>query len=158
MGEPAGVCGEVDEMRLRRGRLAPYGRWMRRIVALCIALCTGFSACGSEGAAPNGELVASSGSFTGTLEASPLEVGLNTAEVSLIDADGAPLEGATVSISPWMPAHGHGTETVEAEATDVAGAYATERLRFQMGGVWELRVHVVHGDDEGELVATIEVP
>jgi nitrogen fixation protein FixH len=145
-------------MRLRRAGLAPYGRWMRRIVTLCIALCAGSAGCGSGGTAATGELVASSGSLTGTLEASPLEVGLNTAEVSLLDAEGAPLEGATVTISPWMPAHGHGTETVEAEATGVAGTYATERLRFQMGGVWELRVHVVHGDDEGELVATIEVP
>jgi YtkA-like len=145
-------------MRLRCGRLAPYGREMRPFVALCIALCAGSSGCGSEGARANGELLASSGSFTGTLEASPLEVGLNNAEVLLLDADGAPLEGAAVRISPWMPAHGHGTETVEAEATGVAGAYATDRLRFQMGGVWELRVHVVHGDDEGELVATIEVP
>jgi YtkA-like len=145
-------------MRLRRARLAPYGLWMRRIVALCIALCAGSTGCGSGGTAASGELVTSSGSFTGTLEASPLEVGLNTAEVSLSDADGAPLEEATVTISPWMPAHGHGTETVDAEATEVAGTYATQRLRFQMGGVWELRVRVVHGDDEGELVATIEVP
>lgn len=131
---------------------------MRPIAALCIAISLCSWSCGPGSAAPNGELVADSGPFSGSLAEASFEVGFNRAELTLVDADGVALEGATVTISPWMPAHGHGTETVEAAPTDIPGAYATDRLRFQMGGVWELRVHVVQGDAEGDLVATIEVP
>jgi copper transport protein len=67
---------------------------------------------------------------------SPPISGTATLKLMLVDGTGAPVDNATITVSPLMPAHGH------IEPTDVAkpvpgqpGAY-TMPVNFQMGGGW----------------------
>lgn len=122
-------------------------------------------ACGDDGkgsgadSAKPPELETKEGSWEGSLSLDPWpsEVGDNRLEIDLKDADGEPLEGATVEISPWMPAHGHGSTDVKASEGE-PGHYVTDKLYLNMPGLWELRVHVTRDSDEGRLVASFEVP
>lgn len=115
--------------------------------------------CGSSNSTDAPALKTLEGPWGGeiALHPQPSVVGDNRLELTLRDAQGDPLEGATVEVSPWMPAHGHGSKDVAAEESE-AGHYGTDELHFNMPGVWELRIHVVSGETEGRLVATLEVP
>jgi hypothetical protein len=67
---------------------------------------------------------------------SPPISGTATLKLMLLDGGGKPVEGAKITVSPLMPAHGH------IEPTDVARAVAGEPgaytmpVNFQMGGAW----------------------
>ena len=118
------------------------------------------AACGSdEATASDPVLEAESGPFDGTLtiEPNPPHVGTHHVVITLdADAEGAPLEGANVMLSPWMPAHGHGSTDVEA-IEQAPGVYIADDVWLNMPGVWDLRVHV-DADEQGDLTATVEVP
>jgi hypothetical protein len=130
------------------------------IFRVLIALAIGGAACGDNSVATgDGPLTLRTGTCSGELDLdpSPCVVGDNAAQLTLRDAFGAALEGATVTVSPWMPAHGHGSIDVMA-AEQEPGVYTTQQVRFSMAGRWELHIHVVSGDEEGQLVAILEVP
>ncbi|HWE28725.1 MAG TPA: FixH family protein [Polyangia bacterium] len=65
--------------------------------------------------------------------------------IAVADATtGAAVSGATISVLPWMPDHGHGT-SVHAVVTEVAGApgqYALEPLYFFMAGYWTVTLTI----------------
>lgn len=128
--------------------------------ALSGLLCSlALGACGSgDGGEKLGVLRAQSGPFDGeiTLDSDSPAVGDHEADLTLVDGKGEPLDGAQVQVTPFMPAHGHGSDEVDA-AESKPGRYVAKALSLFMPGVWELRVHVVQGDDEGQLVATYEV-
>jgi hypothetical protein len=116
---------------------------------------------GCAGAASSSEaeltLRAEDGPFAGTLTIEPPHVGQHRVVLVLEDREGsAPLEGARVTLSPWMPAHGHGSEDVEVFEEE-PGVYVTEDVWFNMPGIWDLRVRV-EAEEQGELIATVEVP
>jgi len=123
-----------------------------------IAGCDGASTASSEVM-----LHAEDGPFEGTLmiDPSPPQVGQHHVVVVLSsDPEGQePLEGAKVRLSPWMPAHGHGSTDVEAVEAE-PGVYVADDVWLNMPGIWDLRVHVDANDaaEQGDLVATVEVP
>lgn len=122
----------------------------------------GICALAGCGAASSSEaelmLRAEDGPFAGTLTIESPHVGKHRVVLVLNeDAEGsAPLEGARVTLSPWMPAHGHGTEDVEVFEEE-PGVYVTEDVWFNMPGIWDLRVRV-EAEEYGDLIATVEVP
>lgn len=62
------------------------------------------------------------------------------------DAQGAPIDGADVSIVPFMPDHGHGSalkSTVTSTGAD--GKYTVSRVYLPMAGFWEITVTVTRG-------------
>lgn len=62
-----------------------------------------------------------------------------TYELHIQDGDGNPVEGATVEIGGGMPDHGHGFPTEPSvAATDEAGVYLVEGVKYQMSGFWEM--------------------
>jgi len=133
---------------------------MTRIPACVAVLFTalGVASCGAESVeAPTLKVV--DGSFQGELSRSPAPsvVGENTLTLELRDENGEPLETATVVISPWMPAHGHGSRDVTADE-EQPGRYVTKRLLFNMPGRWDLRVAVEVDGEEGHLLGSLEVP
>lgn len=56
--------------------------------------------------------------------------------LTLVDGSRTPIEGATVSVSPFMPAHAHVEPTsVAVPVPDQPGAYSS-KVEFDMGGAW----------------------
>ena len=125
---------------------------MRRnlsIAAISILLC---AACGSSSDRDepdfSGDPVA-----TMTLDGGTIHVEIRTSpqppvkgpadvELRLADAEGgAPVDGLTIHVTPWMEAHGHGSATVEAKAGG-EGRYVAKDVLFSMAGPWELKLEV----------------
>ncbi len=80
------------------------------------------------------------------------------AEMTLIlTVDGEPLEGAQVSVEPWMPGHGHGSNTDAVVVDEGEGIYRVDDLSFSMAGLWEIRVDVAWDDLETQVVWEVDV-
>ncbi len=62
-----------------------------------------------------------------------------TWELHVEDDAGNPVDGATVTIGGGMPEHGHGFPTQPSVvASDEAGVYLVEGVKYQMSGWWEM--------------------
>jgi YtkA-like len=62
------------------------------------------------------------------------------------DSTGAPVDGATIAVVPYMPAHNHGTQ-VEAVVTPMAnGTYGIAPLYFYMSGLWQTTLTITTAD------------
>jgi hypothetical protein len=56
--------------------------------------------------------------------------------------DATPLDGASITVTPYMPAHGHGTPVV-ADVTDMgSGQYELSPVNLWMPGVWQTTIAV----------------
>ncbi|MBX3162527.1 MAG: FixH family protein [Deltaproteobacteria bacterium] len=65
-------------------------------------------------------------------------------------AGGAPVENATIKVTPFMPAHGHGAgKNALVEPGAEPGRYELSPINLWMPGVWETTVRVTSdaGDD-----------
>ncbi|HRQ77102.1 MAG TPA: FixH family protein [Gemmatimonadaceae bacterium] len=85
------------------------------------------------------------GAYRVTLQPpSPLVVGrLQRVHVQVLDASGAPVNGARLGIDGGMPQHGHGLPTKpRVTGTAGPGTYVVDGLRFNMGGWWEFKVAI----------------
>ena len=68
---------------------------------------------------------------------------LQTVRVRVSDADGKPVDGATISVDGGMPQHGHGLPTQPQVRRSLGdGIYEIEGVRFSMGGWWELKLAI----------------
>ena len=67
--------------------------------------------------------------------------GLNTWTFKVTDASGSAVDNANVTITPWMPDHGHGPSVVP-QVTDAAGVYTGTNIDLFMPGVWQLTFSV----------------
>jgi hypothetical protein len=68
---------------------------------------------------------------------------MQTVRVTVVDANGQPIDDATLAIDGGMPQHGHGLPT-RPRATRClgGGAYDIEGVRFNMGGWWEFEIAI----------------
>jgi len=111
-------------------------------LALALAACAGCSsASGSSGSGSFPiSVMSDSKSLHVELGASPPPVvGTNTVELTVTRvSDGAPQDGLTVDVVPWMPAMDHGTSspTVTPEGD---GKYRVSELYLFMPGTWVLK-------------------
>ena len=83
--------------------------------------------------------------YTATLQPKePLVVRrLQTVAVTIVDAKGRPVEGASIAVDGGMPEHGHGLPTQPRIKRALGnGTYEIEGVRFNMGGWWELRLAI----------------
>ena len=72
--------------------------------------------------------------------------GINKWNVLVKDAAGAPLDGAAIKVTPYMPAHRHGTQ-VDAVVTPASGGvYNIAPLYLYMAGVWQTTLDVTSSD------------
>jgi hypothetical protein len=82
------------------------------------------------------------GAFTVKLSAlDPISpaIGTNVWTLDVADAAGKPVDGATFTIKPWMPDHGHGTQIVpSATPMGVPGEYQIKPLYLFMAGLWQI--------------------
>ena len=72
----------------------------------------------------------------------PPAVGLAASELTVTDATGAPVAGLTLTVVPWMPAHGHGSSTMPDVSETAPGVYVATPISFYMPGQWELRTTI----------------
>jgi hypothetical protein len=64
--------------------------------------------------------------------------------VRITDADGEPIDGATIAVGGGMPEHGDGLPTSpRVTRSHGDGVYQIDGVRFNRGGWWELRLAVV---------------
>jgi hypothetical protein len=141
------------------------------VAGLALALTVVVSACGGGGAspadagpdAPATSLCADdtrAQAFTPGMEAStgdralrvrllaiapapPSKGDENRWHLQVVDAAGAPLDGATISVKGFMPDHGHGTSIVPlVVASGSPGEYDVSRLVLFMPGIWQITITV----------------
>lgn len=74
--------------------------------------------------------------------------GDSTWRIQVTDMDNTPLDGLTVTVTPFMPDHGHGTP-IAAEVSELAepGEYEAGPVNLWMPGLWETTVEVTDGAD-----------
>jgi protein SCO1 len=80
-----------------------------------------------------------------------LKIGPNTLDIVLRDRAGKGVEGAKLSVTPWMPTMGHGVWDKPAVRELGGGTYRVTNVVIIMGGGWELRVAIRKGalEDRG---------
>ncbi|HEY2514375.1 MAG TPA: FixH family protein [Polyangiaceae bacterium] len=126
-------------------------------VLLAVAL-TGLAGCGASG-----EPTSSSSSGAPAFPATPLATvvtmsgqlhvevrtipqppsrGLNTMELAVRDASGAPSAGLTLSVVPWMTSMGHGASVTPTATETAPGTYVVTDVDFAMPGTWEMRTTI----------------
>jgi hypothetical protein len=71
-------------------------------------------------------------------------------------SDGTPVEGASMTIVPWMPAMGHGTPIVPTITALGSGVYSLEDIDLFMAGLWQLRTTTTDPSDQVEPSLQIE--
>jgi hypothetical protein len=66
----------------------------------------------------------------------------NAMTFQLLDAGGLPVDGATLSVVPFMPDHGHGSAVKPTVTAKGGGVYAVANLYYPMPGLWRVTVTV----------------
>ena len=65
----------------------------------------------------------------------------NTWTVQIKDTSGTAFDGATVTVTPFMPAHQHGSPVkTEVTPTGTPGEYMLDPVNMWMPGVWEVTI------------------
>jgi hypothetical protein len=76
--------------------------------------------------------------------------GTNTWNVQIMDAQGTPVDGLTVGVSPYMPDHRHGTSVPAVTTPQGGGSYQITPLYLYMTGYWEVTLDLQQpADDAG---------
>jgi hypothetical protein len=71
--------------------------------------------------------------------------GTNNMTVEVTDAAGAPVAGAKMTVTPFMPDHGHGSSVVPTVTDSGGGKYVVSNVYFVMAGLWRVTFSVVVG-------------
>ena len=72
----------------------------------------------------------------------PPAKGMNEMTIEVVDAAGRPVEGATLTLTAFMPDHGHGSAAAPVVTDEGAGLYTVDRIYLPMTGVWRLTVKI----------------
>jgi hypothetical protein len=150
---------------------------MRRLLSLLGAVLLAAD-CGGQSATPTAPVLefpgapalsvaSASGQLTVAVWWSPAQptVGYDAAPLAITDATGAPVSGLTLTIVPWMAAHGHGASVEPGVSEPMPGVYVATPLDFFMAGNWELMTAIARSTDAGNsgtiddsAQPTVEVP
>lgn len=87
----------------------------------------------------------------------PMIKGTNTWQLGLTDTSGNPVTNADITITPYMPDHGHGTSII-AKATAKDGGYELTPLYLFMGGIWEVTIAAKTDTLDDSAVFTFCIP
>lgn len=85
----------------------------------------------------------------------PPAKGDNAWNLSITDAAGAAVDGATIKVKTWMPDHAHGSSIVPLVAASGGGKYALTRLNLFMPGIWEITFTIARGDTTETAIFTL---
>jgi len=86
-----------------------------------------------------------------------LDVGVNTFDIILRDKTGKKVNGAEITVVPWMPEMGHGVfdKPVVKEKGD--GTYNVENVVLIMEGRWEMRINIKKDNAEDSVTFAFPV-
>ena len=73
---------------------------------------------------------------------SPPERAVNDLVIEMLDPSGQPLDGATITVVPWMPDHGHGSSVKPTTTGMGGGVYDIKNIDYIMPGLWQLTMTV----------------
>ncbi len=76
-----------------------------------------------------------------TSEPSPPIKGMNMWMFEVSDAAGG-VEGANITVEPWMPEHGHGSDSQASVSEQSAGMYHANPVDLHMAGVWDTTITI----------------
>jgi hypothetical protein len=68
--------------------------------------------------------------------------GMNVLTVNITDGGGAPLDGATLTLVPFMPDHAHGSARKPLVTASGGGTYTITDIWLPMAGLWKLTITV----------------
>jgi hypothetical protein len=85
----------------------------------------------------------------------PPRKGANELLYRIADLTGASLDGLSLQVVPWMPAHGHGTAAAPVVTPLGEGRYLVKPAYLYMAGRWELRTTI---DGSDSVVPVFDVP
>jgi hypothetical protein len=94
---------------------------------------------------PAATIASASGGLTITIwtSPSPLTKGAGAVRFEIADGTAAAVEGAALTATAWMPAHGHGASVTPSVTERGGGVYDVDGLLFYMTGRWEVRSELV---------------
>jgi hypothetical protein len=72
----------------------------------------------------------------------PPTKGTNVMTLQIVHGGGKPVDGATVSVTPFMPDHGHGSAVVPVVTPMGDGKYSVSKIYLAMAGLWKLTITV----------------
>ncbi len=78
-------------------------------------------------------------------------------ELRLSDPHGAPADGLTLEVTPWMPSMNHGSTMTPEVSADGGGRYVVSHVGLFMAGRWELRTKITGAKTDSFTVA-FDVP
>jgi hypothetical protein len=124
-----------------------------------------FAACGDDATMPpqgfgTSPLTRAQGQSLGVAlftSPQPPERGALEGRLVLTDSKGDRVEGVNVTVTPWMPEHGHGSSVMPTVDSDGSGGFIISNLYLAMPGTWQLRVSV-SGAVTDELVPSFDIP
>jgi hypothetical protein len=87
----------------------------------------------------------------------PLVRGQNVGQLTVVDGNGQPIDGLTVTVFPWMPSHGHGTSAGVGITDTGGGVFIANPLYLFMAGEWQLQM-TFEGSVSDTATATVEIP
>jgi hypothetical protein len=145
--------------------------WFAVLSAIVVLAGLSLAACGSADTTamsspplsfsgpPAQTVTATSGQLTVDVRWSPQVPveGIDAAELTFRDSAGNPVDGLTVSVVPWMPAHGHGTSVNPETMSTGPGTQVATPVYLFMSGEWQLRM-TISGTTDDSAVATVEIP
>jgi FtsP/CotA-like multicopper oxidase with cupredoxin domain len=81
-----------------------------------------------------------------------LKVGVNSIHLIIHENRDRDVQGAKITVTPWMPEMGHGVFSPLTVTEKGNGLYTVENIVLVMGGHWEFRVHIKWGEEEDNVV------
>lgn len=131
------------------------------LLLMCLGACG--SASDPQGAGPADGPLTTAVSAGGTWQVSvttspqPPVKGLIEVTYQITDATGAPADGLTLQVVPWMAAHGHGTSAQPTVTAEGGGSYLIQDVYLYMSGSWELQT-AMQGDVSDSVDPVVDVP
>lgn len=84
--------------------------------------------------------------------------GVISVQLTVFDAaSGAPVDGLSVDVQPWMAAMGHGSSVKPTVTAAGSGRYVARNVNAFMPGRWELRT-TISGSIEDRATPVLDVP
>lgn len=90
-------------------------------------------------------------------EPGPPAKGVNTWMLEVSDHSGAAAPGATLTVTPTMPEHGHGSQSVAEVTDDGEGQYTVTPVDLHMAGLWDVEISIEAGETTDEVHFVFEI-